>query len=290
MAVFSSDKLLLAAAAALAAVSTAVFGTLAWRHAGVVAAPVAAVELGDAAYTPSVADAPPVTTDTWNPPPSQSRGHDWIYDTFTPPEIFYYARSKQFTVKPPTMVADEDAEESFGLDLVSVRPEPFRLQLIGYVGGEGNWRGTFENVLSGEVFLAAAGRRVPNLALTIKSLDVSPQSIALPQSMTTRQRVATAVVHDQKSGRDVTLTHRERQFTGTVSAFVAAAGEPGTREVREGDVFKLGPATYRIDKVTLAPPSVEVTKESPSLAQPDRRTLIPREPETADTPESPGSG
>jgi hypothetical protein len=31
----------------------------------------------------------------------------------------------------------------------------------------------------------------------------------IPQSMTTRQRVATAVVHDEKTNRDVTLTHRE---------------------------------------------------------------------------------
>jgi hypothetical protein len=104
------------------------------------------------------------------------------------------------------------------------------------------------------------------------------------ESMTTRQRVATAVVRDDKAGRDVTLTHRERVFTGTVFAFVATPGSNATREVRAGDMFKIGEATYRIEKVETTPPSVEVVKESPTLSQPDRRTLTPRE---VDQPEAP---
>src|SRR5687767_8983350 len=154
--------------------------------------------------------APPVKMETWAAPVAQSRGREWIYDTFTPPEIFYNARSKQFTVKPPSSLLDEDAQESYGLDLVAVRPEPFRLQLIGYVGGEGNWRGMFQNLVSGHVFLASGGHRVPNFALTVRSLDVSPHPIRMGESMTTRQRVATAVVRDDKTGNEITLTHRER--------------------------------------------------------------------------------
>ena len=163
-----------------------------------------------------------------------------------------------------------------------MRPEPFRLQLIGYVGGEGNWRGTFQNLVSGEVFLAGAGRRMPDLGLTIKSLAVAAVPVALTDSMTTRQRVATAVVRDERTGRDLTLTHRERYFTGGLSAQLAAPGESAPREVREGETFQLGAASYRVEKIQLAPPAVDVTKESPALAQPDRRTLVPRE--TEDTP------
>ena len=135
----------------------------------------------------------------------------------------------------------------------------------------------FQNVLSGEVFLAAGGRRVPNLGLHIKSLEVAPQPVPPPDSMTTRQRVATAVVRDEKTQRDVTLTHRERHFTGALFAFVAEPGESAAREVRTGDAFKLGEATYRIERIEMTPPSIEVVKESPSLSQPDRRTLTPRE-------------
>jgi hypothetical protein len=185
-------------------------------------------------------------------------------------------------------MGEGEPEEEFGIELVAVRPEPFRLQLIGYVGGDGRWRGTFENVLTGEVFLAAAGKQVPALGLSIRSFEVQAQPVALADSMTTRQRIATAIVRDEKTGREVTLTHRERQFTGSVSAFVALPGETATREVRAGDTFKLGEATYRIDKVQLTPAALEVTKEAPSLAQPDRRSLFPREAELPEKPEGGG--
>lgn len=280
--------MLVIAAAALVVASGAVFGTMAWRHLHAAREPVATIDLSDRGeYTPVAATAAALKADTWNQPGAQSRGREWLYDTFTPPEIFYSARSRQFTVKPPFGMGEGEPEEEFGLELVAVRPEPFRLQLIGYVGEEGRWRGTFENVRTGEVFLASAGKQVPALGLSIRSLDVRAQPVALADSMTTRQRIATAVVRDDKTGREVTLTHRERQFTGSVSAFVALPGETATREVRAGDSFKLGDVTYRIDKVQLAPASLEATKEAPTLVQPDRRSLFPREVEL---PEKPGGG
>jgi hypothetical protein len=285
MAVPSSDKTLIGSALVLAIASAAIFGTMAFRHSGVPSGPVPQVELSNAPYVPTATEAPPVKTETWAAPVAQSRGREWIYDAFTPPEIFYNARSKQFTVKPPSSLLDEDAQESFGLELIAVRPEPFRLQLIGYVGGEGNWRGMFQNLVTGQVFLAAGGHRVPELGLTVRSLDVSPHPIRMGESMISRQRVATAVVRDEKAaGREVTLTHRERVFTGTVFAFVATPGETAAREVRTGDMFKLGEATYRIEKIETNPPSVEVVKESPTLSQPDRRELKPRD---SDSPEAP---
>ena len=287
MAVTSSDKALLGSAALLAIASAAVFGTLTWRKADAARTPAPTVELAGEPYKPSVENAPPVKAETWGAPGPQSRGRDWIYDAFTSPEIFYNARSRQFTVRPPSSLAEPEAiEEAFGLELVSVRPEPFRLQLIGYIGEAGAWRGTFENLQTGEVFMGVAGQRVPKLGLTIVSFEVTPQPIALQQSMTTRQRVALARVRDERTGRETLLTHRERTLTGTLSAFVAAAGQEATREVRTGDAFKLGEATYKVGLIQLAPPQVEVTKESPTLPQPDRRVLTPRETEEPEKPET----
>lgn len=277
MASFAKEKFQLAVAAAVVVVSTAVFGVMRWRSVGAPTGPVAQAKLADAPYVPAATDAPVVKTDLWNQPAAQSRGRDWIYDAFTPPEIFYNARSRHFTVKPPLGAGEDVPEEPFGLEVVSVKPEPYRLQLIGYVGGEGDWRGTFQNVASGEVFLAGAGRRVANLAISIKQLSVDSVEVKVPDSMATRQRIATAVVHDEGTGKDVILTHRERRYTGGWAVFVAQAGESAVREVREGESFKLGAASYRIEKIQLSPPSVEITKESPTLSQPDRRTLNPRD-------------
>jgi hypothetical protein len=287
MAVQPRDKVLVGAALLLALVSAGVFGAFAFRHWQAPAEAIPQVQLADAPYVPTAPDAPPVKTETWASPVAQSRGREWIYDAFTPPEIFYNASSKQFTVKPPSSLMDEEAMESFGVELIAVRPEPFRLQLIGYVGGEGSLRGMFQNVATGEMLLASSGHRVPKLGLTIKSLEVTAQPVRMGEGTTTRQRVATAVISDEKAGRDVTLTHRERVFTGTVFAFIAAMGESATREVRMGDIFKIGETTYRIEKIETTPPTVEIVKESPTLSQPDRRTLTPREVESPEAPAEP---
>lgn len=287
MAALSNDKALIVAAAALLLASAGTFGTLTVRHPGFSGEPQPHVELASTPYAPTAPDAPPIKTENWAAPVAQTRGRDWIYDTFTPPEIFYNARSKQFTVKPPSSLVDDEQQEAFGLELIAVRPEPFRLQLIGYAGGDDFGRGIFQNVLSGQVHLASAGRRFPELGLSIKSFDVVQQTIRSGESMASKQRVATAVIRDEKANRDVTLTHRDRVFTGTVFAFVAAAGDSAAREVRTGDTFKLGEATYKIDKILTSPPTVEVIKDSPTLGQPDRRVLTPREPDENEKPESP---
>lgn len=288
MAALTSDKVSVGAALLAVIVSTGVFGTLAWRHGGAPTGPLPEVELQTTPYTPTAPDAAPVKTETWAAPMAQSRGRDWVYDTFTPPEIFYNTRSKQFTVKPPSSLLDEEPQEAFGVELIAVQPEPFRLQLIGYAGGEGNWRGTFQNAATGEVFLSGGSRRVPNLGVTIKSLEVGLQTVRIGESMSTRQRVATAVVHDEKAGRDMVLTHRDRVFTGTLVAYVAASGESTAREVRIGDTFQLGEATYRIENITASPASVEIAKDAPSLVQTDRQVLTPRDAEESERPD-PGS-
>lgn len=286
MAAPSRDKILIAAALVLVTISLLIFGLLHWRKSGVVHTPIAQLELPTTPYTPTVAEAGPVRTETWTQPNAQTRGREWVYDAFTPPEIFYNGRTKQFTVKPPSGLTDAETEEPFGLDLVSVRAEPYRLQLIGFVGTDGHWRGTFENLLTGEVFLADSGRAVPALGLTIKRLDVSAQPVALADSMTTRQRVATAVIQDERGGQEVTLTHRARHFTGSLSAVVASSGENDTREVRHGDTFKIGDRTYRIERIQLDPPLVEVTKSGADPSQGERRTLMPREAEETETADS----
>jgi hypothetical protein len=279
MAAIPREKIQLGAAIGLLLASAGVFGYLAFRHRSDPREEMRQARLSDATYQALAPEAPGVKSENWSAPAQQSRGREWVYDTFTPPEIFYSGRTRQFTVRPPSSLVDEDVAEAFGVELVAVRPEPFRLQLTGYVGGEGDWRGVFQNVLTGEVFLAGAGRRVPSLALSVRSLDVRLQPVSLADSMTTRQRVASAVVRDEKSGRDITLTHRERVFTGTVFAFVAQPGQSAAREVRTGDAFQIGDATYRVGRIETTPASVELTKESPNLTQPDRRVLTPRESE-----------
>ena len=79
------------------------------------------MQLADAPYTPTAADAAVVKAETWVSPSAQSKGRDWVYDAFTPPEIFYNARSKRFTVKPPLSGSEDTPEAPFGLELVAAQ-------------------------------------------------------------------------------------------------------------------------------------------------------------------------
>lgn len=285
MAVTSRDKGLLSAAFLLILATGGTFGYLAYKDMmNPTGGPIPQVQLASVPYEPIAPDASAVKMETWAAPTAQSRGREWIYDAFTPPEIFYNARSRQFTVKPPAGLVEEEVQEVFGLELVSVRAESFRLQLLGFVGEEGSWRGMFVNTASGETIIATAGHRIPKLNLTIKDFSVKPQPVGSPGSMQTPLRVATAVVRDETTGTDMVLSHRERALTGAVFAYLAEPEQTTTREVRAGDVVKLGEATYKIEKIEIAPPTVTILKESPNIPQPDRQVLKPREVEAPETP------
>src|SRR2546430_2047527 len=95
---------LVSAAALLLAGSAAVFGVLGWKISAATHVTAPTGTLRDAPYFPSVADAANASSDGWNPPPALPRGRDWVYDTFTPPGIYYNSRSHQFTVRPPSGV------------------------------------------------------------------------------------------------------------------------------------------------------------------------------------------
>ncbi len=279
-----SPRTLLILAASLLVVSSAVFVGLAWRAQS--SATLMQPVLTAAPYVPVGVDAPMVKNTVWESPSALARGRDWLYDLFTPPEIFYNTRTRQFAVSAP-LTGDEAAEAPLGLELVSVRPEPFRLQLIGYVGGAGEARGIFENRRTGEVFLASAGHRVADLALEIKAFTVRSESIVIPESTNFSQRVATATIHDLRAKRDLTLTQRERQFTGNVFGLVALEGETAPREVLAGDTIKSGAITYRIERIATDPATIEVTKTAPDLAAPLRRTIPLRFDPTETAPLSP---
>ena len=102
-----------------------------------------------AGYEAAVLDTTEAGTKTWPAAPAQTSGPLWIYDVFTPPEIYYSAATKKFSVTPPPrQVVEVVVEQPFGVSVVSVRPDSFRLQLVGYIGEEGDFRGNFENALS----------------------------------------------------------------------------------------------------------------------------------------------
>lgn len=227
-----------------------------------------------AAYVPAGVDAPTVSTNTWPVAPAQTRGAEWIYDVFTPPEIYYNEATKEFSVTPPVSPKAIQPEEApFGLELVQVKQDVFRLQLVGYVGNAGAYQGTFENTVTGDTFLAKAGKKIPSLGLTVRSFEVKRTRVPAPDSMPIYDTVATAIVIDDKTGDEVTLTNKERRTKGSPIAILKATGVDKPFEQKAGTSFTVGDATYTVRSVTIEPASAEVTKTAPDLKSPVTKPL-----------------
>lgn len=234
--------------------------------------------------TPYVAagiDAPRVSTRSWPMPQAQSRGPEWIYDVFTPPEIYYNQETKQFSVTPP---APPPPEPPFGVQLVAIKQDVFRLQLVGYIGDAGDERGTFENTITGDTIIGRAGKVIPDLDLTIKSFQVKRNQIISEESMTLYDTEATAVVVDTKTGEEYTLTNKQRMIKGTPFAVLQADGATETVELKDGGKLTVGTDIYTVVTVTGEPPSAIITRQSEGAEVPVTKTLTPPVPVDPVTP------
>lgn len=212
---------------------------------------------------------------TWPKPAAQSHGAGWLYEVFTPPVIYYNMIAKTFTVTPPQYLGD-GLGPLFGLELLAVKLEAYRLQLVGYFGAPGDYVAAFVSPGEAETFLAREGRTFANLGLTLKDFSVKKILIGHDDAWPVYDIAAQAVLFDERSGAEVTLDHRMRKFTDTPLAVLRLAnGTQPARELREGDTIKDDTGTYRVERIQLDPPEVVVARQIPGLPLPETKILHP---------------
>ena len=237
-------------------------------------------------YVKTATDAPNVPTQTWEPPRAQSEGPKWIYQVFTSPKIFYLKDEKKFVVNiapPPLPVPDPP----FGVEFANVKPDPFRLQLVGIASSDTGW---FTNELNGDTFRAQSGREIKDLDLIIRSVEIRPaQMLNLPEGQDPLTEMAAfAEVVDTKTGEVVHLTSQRRVGAGAYAILkVTAEGAQINNETSPSKVGavltgiqekseKYGEVevSYRIEEVNDAyPPSIKVSKIAPYLKEPKTEVL-----------------
>lgn len=208
----------------------------------------------------------------WSAPRPMARGDQWLYDLFSPPEVFYDAQSGQFRTTAPSRAPDisvlgESADEVMpGLILHTVEREPFPLQLIGFVGEPGNFLGTFENRVTHETLLLREGSAVDSLQMKVREFRIEQVARQIPDSMTVRENQAWAVIVDERTQTETVLRQGERAYTdGKIARVSLPHGDGESFPVVEGELIDSGSDQFRIEKIRLAPPEVDVTKEK----QPD---------------------
>jgi hypothetical protein len=232
------------------------------------------VALSDAAYVPAGLRMPGSTIAVWPKPAAQSHGGGWLYEVFTPPVIYYNALAKSFAVTPPLNLAEGGGP--FGLELLDVKFEPYRLQLVGYFGEPGDYLAAFVSPNQPETLLARSGRRFEQLGLTLKSFEVRKVEVPHTDPWPVYDVAALAVLFDEKSGAEVVLDSRARKLTDTPLAVLRLAATGSTpRTLREGDMFSDDSGTYRVERIQVDPPEVIVARQTPGLPVPETRLLRP---------------
>jgi hypothetical protein len=232
------------------------------------------VQLAGVAYQPSVSRRPDSPTSIWPKPVEQNAGNGWLYEVFTPPIVYYNTKTRSFAVEPAH--GSTGGATPFSLELIGVKPEPFRLQLAGYFGGPGDYVAAFVEPDRSDILLAREGRRFENLGLTLKSLTVGKVTVETGEVWPVYDVAAIAVLHDETTGQEVALDSRNRQLTGRFLAVVRLQpGDDDVHELREGETISEGGSIYRVDRIRLDPPEVAVVRQSPGLQPVETKILHP---------------
>ena len=221
---------------------------------------------------------PESAPEIWAAPKVPEGASEWLFDVFTPPVIYYDIENQEFSVTPPDSGMGGARAESapFGLELVEVKRTPYRIQLVGYVGSEGDYIATFEDVDAGETFLARPGRPVEGPGIVVLSLRVEKVREQLGGGSTVHDTRATAVIRDLRQDREVTLVQKTRFMNDVPTAVFRVPGAFARRiEGKRGETLTVGDARYTVGLVTLEPPAAEVTLELVAESRMEVRRLEP---------------
>jgi len=200
----------------------------------------------------------------WVRPQPQSRGENWIFDVFTPPVLYYNPASREFTVTSPDLTNPnaQDPWKSFEIELVEVRQRPYRLQLVGYAGEDGNYVAYFEFLNTNELLLAKEGKLLVEAGVKVLSFEVKQMEVEQEGSMPVFEKVGVARLLDYESNEEVYLTNLETKIFSDLEAKVRSTENGDVFVVREGSQVELEDSSYVIGALSHNPPEAMVTKIS----------------------------
>ncbi len=223
-----------------------------------------------------VSEVEPVELDVpqWPEPPHQTAGLDWVFDLFTPPDIYYNPETEEYTVvsEPPEPPAP------FGIELAEVRSGEYRIQLIGWVTGRtGGYLIQLQNLETGMVTNVREGREYPDMDLEVRSFRVDREPMEHGGQTTINVDVGRVVIQDTRADREITLVSTERRLDDTPTAYFRSSSDPErTFQGQEGHRFEYGGNAYVIEAIT--PPTVSVRRVSlEDEEDAESRTLVPQQ-------------
>lgn len=190
---------------------------------------------------------------TWPEAPKQSTG--WVYDVFTPPQIFL-DNEGNFTIKPP--YEDVLVVEPFGLYLAKLERPLYRIQMNGYTGTQDDYTLIFKDIESGGSVRARIGTTVDSSAFKVHSFYVS-RDFGEDGSLT---RTATAEIIDLRTGDTITLINGEVLYVEGIEIMLQSHEDPTVlvRPTYEGEIFSTPLGEYQVEVINLDARTITVRK------------------------------
>lgn len=216
----------------------------------------------------------------WADPAEGTTPDTWVFDVFTPPVIYYDRETGRFSVSPPEVTApgDEDVlAKPFGVALLRVVRQPYRLQLVGYSGTTEEPLGIFADQISGDGIVARAGDAFSSLELELRSLVIQREDLIVPHSMPLREIVAVADVWDTKARKMVRLSSARPAWVELPVAEVRIEQTGEVRTVQTGSRIETGDGIFEFVGVFSGPDTVTAVKHLPTGTQETIR-LVPEPP------------
>lgn len=240
---------------------------------------------GDASETGEAIDAAPDdnpykpldvrTTETesaqWPEPKVNSS--DWLYDIFTPPKI-YIDENGKLVDEPWTPPPPPPPMPPYGVHLEQIVRKPYRIQVEGYIEEDlSDSSKSLVLLYSEEVqkqVRARPGDEKADLDFKLLSFDIERV-----RDGTNIQKVATAVILDERSGEEVTLRHGETLYDDKVTVVIRSALDPSFEIVlTEAPTQFEGPAgKYTLKEINLEESTVTVEKQGSEDIEAETRVL-----------------
>ena len=286
-----SDKIALAACVLLF-LASALWATMSFRRIERIAELNPTLGIAPAMLASADVQVPDIARVYWPEPAVQSRGADWLYDVFTPPVLYYDPTTREFTVKRPEVNVAVAAPPKHRLRSSWSRCGRNRIvsSSVATWATTGDYIAQFEIVETGAVVLGRTGFVCPENKghFTVRSFEVRRVTTSSSESMPVIESIGFATILDGRTGREITLTTRERLMLPRLQCELRTrAYPPEVHALREGMKITVNGYDYLIVQLSLNPAQAVVSRRPPnSIGGAETRTLVP----IGGTAAAPGDG
>lgn len=214
----------------------------------------------------------------WPEASEQSTG--WLYDVFTPPQIFIDADGR-FSIVP---ITPPPPPVPFGVYLAEIRRNLYRLQLEGYIEEDPSDALKslllFVNEEAQSQVRARPGDVKAEHEFEVK--DFTIERVMTPDGGI--EKVATATIYDQRRDETIELVHSEQRFDSGITVVLRSREDASVDiELTEAPTeFQTPSGIYTLQEINLEESSVTVEKQATEEREAETSVLFVESNDPAD--------